>query len=77
MPKNKGVKVRQDCPASNCGNGYVPIGPVTCSHCNGSGKRNGIFGDKVCGDCNGTGEVYTTKRCLTCNGQGFIMVNAD
>ncbi|HLA00032.1 MAG TPA: DnaJ domain-containing protein, partial [Thermodesulfovibrionales bacterium] len=58
------------------GTGSAPgKGPVTCSHCRGTGHtrfQQGFFSiSKTCGKCNGTGKIITDP-CKACRGQGRV-----
>lgn len=57
---------------------------VACSHCNGTGSKDGSL--ETCGTCNGTGRVtrvqqtilgrmQTQSECPTCGGNGKIVKN--
>ncbi len=62
---------------STCGgSGAKPgKGPVTCTHCRGTGHvkfQQGFFSvSKSCGACHGTGKIITDP-CLTCRGHGKV-----
>ncbi|HXX58582.1 MAG TPA: molecular chaperone DnaJ, partial [Thermodesulfovibrionales bacterium] len=75
IEKNIEIPRWERCEACS-GSGSAPgKGPITCSHCNGSGSlrfQQGFFSvSKTCGSCRGTGKLITNP-CNSCKGNGKV-----
>ncbi len=54
------------------GSGEVYKTRETCSKCGGNGYVSGLFGDRVCSRCDGSGSLAVYEKCPVCKGSGYV-----
>lgn len=59
------------------GDGRVNRRKSTCEGCGGTGVAQGMFREKMCGECLGSGDYDVSDECTRCDGKGEIKAAVD